>query len=53
MKATGENVAFFQAGAAIVALFPWDKLAADATLADAPRPHGLPRFHIGMELRLA
>jgi uncharacterized protein len=40
MQATGEQVAFFQAGAAIVALFPWDKLAADATLPDAPRPQG-------------
>jgi len=38
VPSTGEAVAFFQAGAAIVALFPWDKLAADATLADAPRP---------------
>jgi uncharacterized protein len=38
MRATGEEVAFFQAGAAILALYPWDKLAADATLADAPRP---------------
>ena len=40
MRATGEEVAFFQAGAAIVALYPWDKLAADATLPDAPRPRG-------------
>jgi uncharacterized protein len=38
MRATGEEVAFFQAGAAILALYPWDKLAADAMLADAPRP---------------
>jgi catechol 2,3-dioxygenase-like lactoylglutathione lyase family enzyme len=35
---TGEAVAFFQAGAVVVALYPWDKLAADATLPDAPRP---------------
>ena len=27
MQATGEQVAFFQAGAVIVALFPWDKLS--------------------------
>ena len=38
MQGTGEEVAFFQAGAAILALYPWDKLAADATLADTPRP---------------
>jgi uncharacterized protein len=38
MQGTGEEVAFFDAGAAILALYPWDKLAADATLAAAPRP---------------
>jgi catechol 2,3-dioxygenase-like lactoylglutathione lyase family enzyme len=38
MRATGEAVAFFEAGGAVLALYPWDKLAADATLADQPRP---------------
>jgi len=38
MKATGENVAFYEAGAMTLALFPWDQLAADVTLPDMPRP---------------
>ena len=38
-KATGEQVAFFDAGGAVLALYPWHKLAEDATLADEPRPH--------------
>jgi len=38
MRATGEEVAFFQTGASVVALYPWDKLADDATLPDQPRP---------------
>lgn len=40
MKATGEQVAFFDAGGVILGLYPWDKLAADATLSDQPRPEG-------------
>jgi catechol 2,3-dioxygenase-like lactoylglutathione lyase family enzyme len=38
MKATGEAVAFFEAGAMTLALFPWDELAADASQRDLPRP---------------
>ena len=38
MRATGEAVAFFDTGGTMLALFPWDQLAADATLADQPRP---------------
>jgi catechol 2,3-dioxygenase-like lactoylglutathione lyase family enzyme len=38
MKATGEAVAFFEAGALTLALFPWDQLAADANVLDLPRP---------------
>ena len=38
MKATGENVAFFEAGAMTLSLFPWDQLAADANLRDLPLP---------------
>jgi catechol 2,3-dioxygenase-like lactoylglutathione lyase family enzyme len=38
MKATGEQVAFFDAGGVILGLYPWDKLAEDATLPDQPRP---------------
>ena len=38
MRATGEAVAFFDTGGTVLALFPWDQLAADAMLADQPRP---------------
>src|SRR4029450_4678935 len=38
MRATGEAVAFFDPGGPVLALFPWDQLAADATLPDQPRP---------------
>ena len=38
MRATGEEVAFFETGGTVLALFPWDQLAADATLPDQPRP---------------
>ena len=37
-KATGEAVAFYDTGGPVLALFPWDKLAADAKLPDNPRP---------------
>ncbi|HVG51786.1 MAG TPA: VOC family protein [Xanthobacteraceae bacterium] len=38
MQATGEDVAFFNAGPVVVALYSWDKLAEDAALDAAPRP---------------
>lgn len=38
MKATGEDVAFFEAGGCVVGLFGWDKLAEDAQLPAEPRP---------------
>ena len=38
MQATGEAVAFFDTGGTVIALFPWDQLARDATLPDQPRP---------------
>ena len=38
MHATGEAVAFFDTGGSVLALFPWDQLAQDATLPDQPRP---------------
>jgi predicted lactoylglutathione lyase len=38
LHATGEAVAFFDTGGSVVALFPWDQLAQDATLPDQPRP---------------
>ena len=38
MRATGEEVAFFDTGGSVLALYSWDKLAADAMLPDQPRP---------------
>jgi catechol 2,3-dioxygenase-like lactoylglutathione lyase family enzyme len=38
MKETGDQIAFFDAGNVIVALFRWDDLAADAMLPAQPRP---------------
>src|SRR5471030_1030654 len=37
-RATGEEVAFFETGGAVLALYPWSKLALDATLPEEPRP---------------
>jgi uncharacterized protein len=38
VRETGEAVAFFETGATVIALFPWNKLAQDATLSEKPRP---------------
>jgi uncharacterized protein len=38
MHATGEMVAFFETGATVIGLFPWDQLAKDATLPEFPKP---------------
>ena len=38
LKATGEAVAFYHTGGPVLALYPWDRLAADAKLPDDPRP---------------
>jgi predicted lactoylglutathione lyase len=40
MRATGEEVAFFDTGASVIALYGWDKLAADAMLPAGPAPTG-------------
>jgi uncharacterized protein len=37
-RATGEAVAFFDTGATVIGLFPWDELALDAMLPEQPRP---------------
>jgi predicted lactoylglutathione lyase len=37
-RATGDAVAFFDAGNVIVSLFRWDELADDAKIVAAPRP---------------
>ncbi|GKQ52368.1 VOC family protein [Bradyrhizobium sp. Ce-3] len=44
MRATGEEVAFFETGGTVLGLFPWHLLADDAGLPDQPRPaafHGV------------
>src|SRR6185503_12116013 len=38
MRATGDEVAFFDAGGVVLALYQWPLLAEDAGLPDAPRP---------------
>src|SRR5262249_39006994 len=38
MRATGDDIAFFDAGAVVLGLFRWDMLAADAELPASPRP---------------
>ncbi|MBV9456612.1 MAG: VOC family protein [Bradyrhizobium sp.] len=35
--ATGEAMAFFETGATVIGLFPWDELARDAALPEQPR----------------
>ena len=37
-RATGEEVAFFETGGAVIGLYPWSKLALDAAQPDQPRP---------------
>ncbi len=37
-RATGEAVAFFDTGATVIGLFPWDQLAQDVRLPENPRP---------------
>jgi hypothetical protein len=38
LSATGEMVAFFDTGATVIGLFPWEQLAQDVRLPDMPRP---------------
>ena len=38
LRATGDEVAFFDTGATVLGLYPWSILAADAALPDQPRP---------------
>ena len=39
-RATGDEISFIAAGGVVLALWSWDKLAADACLAEAPAPQG-------------
>ncbi|MEX0842277.1 MAG: VOC family protein [Xanthobacteraceae bacterium] len=38
-RATGDEIAFMDAGGVVLALWIWDKLAADAALPSDPKPH--------------
>jgi uncharacterized protein len=38
LRATGENVAFFETGGSVLALFPWDQLAQDVSFPESSRP---------------
>lgn len=38
LAVTGDNVAFFDTGGSVLALYGWDNLARDAALPEAPRP---------------
>ena len=38
LKATGDDIAFFDAGGMVIGLFRWDMLAEDAQLPATPRP---------------
>ena len=50
-KATGEQVAFFDAGGVVLALYPWDKLAEDADARRRAAAAGVPRHDAGVELQ--
>ena len=37
-RATGDEIAFFEAGGVVLALWDWDKLAEDSVLSSLPKP---------------
>ncbi len=37
-RATGDEIAFFEAGGVVLALWDWDKLSGDSVIASQPRP---------------
>ena len=37
-RATGDEIAFFEAGGVVLALWDWDKLAEDSVVSSQPRP---------------
>ena len=52
MRATGEAVAFFDTGGTVIALFPWDQLAARRHAAGPAAAENLSRSDARLELRL-
>src|SRR5215475_15993314 len=52
-SATGEAVAFFDTGASVIGLFPWDQLAQDVTLPENPRPRAFRGMTLAWNCRSA
>jgi catechol 2,3-dioxygenase-like lactoylglutathione lyase family enzyme len=52
-RATGEVVAFFDTGATVIGLFPWDQLAQDVTLPKNPRPQAFRGMTLAWNCRSA
>jgi len=50
-KATGDEIAFFDAGNMVLALFRWDMLAEDAHLPAIPRPQAFRGFTLAQMYR--
>ncbi len=53
MRATGEQVAFFDAGGIVLALYPWDKLAEGCHACRQTAAAGVSRHDLGVELPIA
>jgi catechol 2,3-dioxygenase-like lactoylglutathione lyase family enzyme len=53
LRSTGDEIAFLDAGGVVLALYRWDQLAKDAALESPASPGGVPRNHLGVELRVA
>jgi uncharacterized protein len=53
LQATGEAVAFFETGATVIGLFPWDQLAQDVELPEHPRPDGFRGMTLAWNCRSA
>jgi predicted lactoylglutathione lyase len=51
LHATGDDIAFFDTGGSVLALFPWDHLADDTTLPDQPRPPAFRGMTLGWNCR--
>jgi predicted lactoylglutathione lyase len=51
MRETGDAIAFFDTGASVMAIFPWDQLAQDATIPDQPQPQAFRGMTLGWNCR--
>jgi catechol 2,3-dioxygenase-like lactoylglutathione lyase family enzyme len=50
-RATGDEIAFFDAGGVVLALWDWDKLAEDSVVSSQPRPQTFRGTTLALELR--